>query len=74
MGGGARDANSVTEHPASPSPHDPTVRRYAGMNTLEMFPLEKFEQLAPQNDGDGIDEDAGPVPEPNNIDAISKSS
>ena len=44
------------------------------MNTLEMFPLEKFEQLAPQNDGDGIDEDAGRVPEPNNIDAISKSS
>ena len=44
------------------------------MNTLEMFPLDEFEQLAPQNDGNGIDEGAGPVPEPKNIDAISKSS
>ena len=44
MGGWTRDANSVTEHRGSHSPHDPTVRRYAGMNTLEMFPLNEFEQ------------------------------
>ena len=43
-------------------------------NQIEMFPLDEFEQQTPHNDGDGIDEYAGRVPEPKNIDAISNSS
>ena len=43
-------------------------------NQIEMFPLDEFEQQTPHNDGDGIDEYAGRVPEPRNIDAISNSS
>ena len=42
-------------------------------NQSMMFPLDEFEQPTPQNDGDGMDEDPGRVPEPNTIDAISNS-
>ena len=43
-------------------------------NQIEMFPRDEFEQQTPHNDGDGVDEYAGRVPEPKNIDAISNSS
>ena len=43
-------------------------------NQIEMFPRDEFEQQTPHNDRDGIEEHAGRVPEPKNIDAISNSS
>ena len=43
-------------------------------NQFEMFPLDEFEQQTPQNDRDGIEEDAERIPEPNTIEVISNSS
>ena len=43
-------------------------------NQIEMFPRDEFEQQTPHNDRDGIEEHAGRIPEPKNIDAISNSS
>ena len=43
-------------------------------NQFQMFPLDEFEQQTPQNDRDGIEEDAERIPEPNTIEVISNSS
>lgn len=40
---------------------------------MDMFPPGEFEQLTPQNEGDGIEEDAERIPEPNTTEAVSNS-